>query len=605
VLRNNEQGQQTAQIDAESRTTRFEYDALGRRTKRILPLNQFETYAYDVAGRMTNRTDFNGRTTTFIHDVMNRLVAKVPDASFTAPAIQFGYNELGLRTNMVDASGVTTYRYDERNRLIEKSTPQGTLVYAYNAHGQVTNIASLNANGVRLGYSYDALNRLSEVHDLHAGSTTYGYDAVGNLQGYLYPNGVSTGYEYNQLNRLTNMTVAAGITPLARYSYTLMASGHRTSAAETVQRDPLGQPTTLTRLYHYDRTYRLTNETIVQGSAGASPAPASASLAYSYDRVGNRLRLNSTHPGIVSQMFDYDANDRLTSDTYDDNGNTVAATMRHPESGLSYPVSDAYDFENRLIRRTEAGKTVTIVYDGDGNRVKKTVTTSTNTVTTWFLVDTVNPTGYAQVLEEVTQLTPHTSPLTTRVYSYGHDLISQQQLVGNAWELHFYCYDGHGNTRFLTDANGFVTDTYDYDASGNLIARTGSTANHYLFTGEQFDPDLGLYFLRARYQNTQTGRFGTSDSWEGTPMIPQSFHKYAYVHDNPVMHDDPSGMCIPWLNGIYLHERIELDFANGVTRFGNISIAKSCCWESGCSSYGACCRNGNRVVTAYAVVPES
>jgi RHS repeat-associated protein len=527
----NEQGQQTAQIDAEGRATRYEYDALGRRTKRTLPLNQFETYAYDLAGRLTNRTDFNGRTTTFIHDVMNRLVAKVPDASFTAPAIQFSYNELGLRTNMVDASGVTTYRYDERNRLVEKATPQGTLVYAYNAHGQVTNIASLNANGVRLGYSYDALNRLSEVHDLHAGSTTYGYDAVGNLQGYLYPNGVSTGYEYNQLNRLTNMTVAAGITPLARYSYTLMASGHRTSAAETVQRDPLGQPTTLTRLYHYDRTYRLSNETI-GGTSYTSPA----TLDYTYDKVGNRLRLNSTQPGIVSQMFDYDANDRLTSDTCDDNGNTLVS----PSFGMAQP--DQYDFENRLVRRTEAGKTVMIVYDGDGNRAKKIVTTSTNTVTTWYLVDTVNLTGYAQVLEELSTLNSQPSTLAvTRTYSYGHDLISQQQFTGSGWQLSFFGYDGHGNTRFLTDANGFVTDTYDYDAFGNLIARIGSTANNYLFTGEQYDPDLGLYFLRARYQNTQTGRFWTMDEWEGKNCDPISLHKYLYTGDDPVNFIDPTG----------------------------------------------------------------
>jgi YD repeat-containing protein len=49
-------------------------------------------------------------------------MAKVPDVAFVAPLIQFGYNELGLRTNMADASGVTTYRYDNRNRLIEKAT---------------------------------------------------------------------------------------------------------------------------------------------------------------------------------------------------------------------------------------------------------------------------------------------------------------------------------------------------------------------------------------------------------------------------------------------------------------------------------------------------
>src|SRR2546423_582732 len=97
---------------------------------------------------------------------------------------------------------------------------------------------------------------------------------------------------------------------------------------------------------------------------------------------------------------------------------------------------DQYDFENRLVRRTQNGKTVSIDYDGDGNRVKKTASTSTNTVTTWFLVDMVNPTGYAQVLEEITTDTANpqlATPQVARVYSYGHDLISQDQVSGNTW----------------------------------------------------------------------------------------------------------------------------------------------------------------------------
>ncbi len=529
----NEQGQQVAQIDAESRTTRFEYDALGRRVKRALPLNQFETYAYDVAGRMTHRTDFNGRTTTFIHDVMNRLVEKRPDAAFAAAPVQFGYNELGLRTNMVDASGVTTFEYDNRNRLVRKATPEGTLTYSYNANGQVTNITSLNANGVVLNYAYDALNRLGDVLDPHAGHTTYTYDDVGNLRGFTYPNGVNHFYEYSALNRLTNLNVSAGLTPIANYAYALAPSGHRTGAVESRVSNPLNpQVTTLTRLYQYDRTYRLTNETI-GGTSYATPS----TLDYSYDRVGNRRQLVSTEPGIVSTLSTYDDNDRLNTSAAEqshNNGNTLTAP------GFGMTQADQYDYENRLVRRTENGKTVTIVYDGDGQRVKKTVTTATNTVTTRFLVDTVNPTGYAQVLEEHVSLNAQPSTLN-RVYSYGHDLISQDRVDGPGWTVSFYGYDGHGNTRFLTDANASVTDTYDYDAFGNLIARTGSTPNLYLFTGEQYDPDLGLYLLRARYQNTQTGRFWTMDGFEGFPGDPETLHKYLYCSNEPVSCVDPSG----------------------------------------------------------------
>jgi YD repeat-containing protein len=127
-------------------------------------------------------------------------------------------------------------------------------------------------------------------------------------------------------------------------------------------------------------------------------------------------------------MFDYDSNDRLLSDTCDNNENTLTS----PSFAMSQP--DQYDLENRLIRRAKNGKTVTIVYDGDGNRVKKTVATSTNILTTRFLVDMMNPTGYAQVLEEITttqttQDSPHRKSRALTVTA--HDLISQHQFVAN------------------------------------------------------------------------------------------------------------------------------------------------------------------------------
>ena len=85
------------------------------------------------------------------------------------------------------------------------------------------------------------------------------------------------------------------------------------------------------------------------------------------------------------------------------------------------------------------------------------------------------------------------------------------------------------------------TDTYDYDAFGNLIHQTGTTPNNYLFAGEQFDPDLGLYYNRARYLNVTTGRFWIMDTLEGTEFDPASLHKYLYVDNDPVNMGDSSG----------------------------------------------------------------
>jgi RHS repeat-associated protein len=65
-------------------------------------------------------------------------------------------------------------------------------------------------------------------------------------------------------------------------------------------------------------------------------------------------------------------------------------------------------------------------------------------------------------------------------------------------------------------------------------------ASH-LFTGEQWDADLGMYFLRARYLNPDTGRFHTRDTYEGNNGEPLSLHKYLYANGNPVGYIDPSG----------------------------------------------------------------
>jgi RHS repeat-associated protein len=178
------------------------------------------------------------------------------------------------------------------------------------------------------------------------------------------------------------------------------------------------------------------------------------------------------------------------------------------------------------------GGAVLLGYNGDGARVKKTV----GGTTTFYLVDDRNLTGYAEVVEEHQSVNGGAATLTA-VYTHGLDLIAQRR----SGSVRYFSYDGHGSTRLLTDASGAVTDTYLYDAYGTLLASTGSTPNNYLYCGEQFDPDLGMYYLRARFYQPQTGRFWTMDSWEGTQTDPLSLHKYLYAHNNPVMMVDPSG----------------------------------------------------------------
>jgi len=144
------------------------------------------------------------------------------------------------------------------------------------------------------------------------------------------------------------------------------------------------------------------------------------------------------------------------------------------------------------------------------------------------------------VLEEHQSLNSQPATLN-RVYTYGHMLISQDRLDGATWRTSFYGYDGHNNVRYLTDLNGQITDSYDYEAFGSLIAQSGTTPNTHLFTGEEFDSDLGLYYLRARYYNPANGTFNQRDTFAGNNFDPQSLHKYTYAHSDPVNGLDPSG----------------------------------------------------------------
>ena len=76
-------------------------------------------------------------------------------------------------------------------------------------------------------------------------------------------------------------------------------------------------------------------------------------------------------------------------------------------------------------------------------------------------------------------------------------------------------YDEQLSTRQLSDATGQVTDDYTYDTFGQLLSRSGFTENNYFYTGEQYAPNCGFYYLRARYYNASIGRFHTMDTWPG------------------------------------------------------------------------------------------
>jgi RHS repeat-associated protein len=531
-------GERISQTDAKGNVTTFAYDKVGHTISRELPGGQTETFTYDAAGNQLTHTDFNGKTTSYTYDTLNRSLTEVPDASFGAPTVKFTYTGTGKRASMSDVSGSTTYTYDQLDRLTTKAAPAGTLTYTHDAFG---NLLSIEVGGsASATYTYDADERLETASGPATGSTSYGYDAVGNLDTVTYPNGVSHSYSYDELNRLTNVAVNKS-GALASYAYTLEPAGHHTSVIELSGRKAV---------YTYDNIYRLMSETVSGATAGPNGA-----VTYTYDAVGNRTQTTSTLAGVTAGSFSYNSDDRLSTDTYDANGNTTA----------SGSVTYTYDFENHL---TQSSTGVTVVYDGDGNRVSKTV----GGVTTTFLVDDQNPTGYVQVIRATS------SNGNTDNYVYGLERVSQVAFIDSSSTTltSYYVYDGQGSVRALTNASGTVTDTYDYDAFGNLLHSTGTTPNNYLYVGEELDPDLHFYYLRARYLNAPTGRFLTVDPYLGDLTDPISLHRYLYAGADPVNNHDPNGEQFDMISisiSIDIDVDIEATYNQNLITFG-ITAAK-------------------------------
>ncbi len=199
--------------------------------------------------------------------------------------------------------------------------------------------------------------------------------------------------------------------------------------------------------------------------------------------------------------------------------------------------------------------------------------------TTWHLTDKNRP--YAQVLTETDAAT---GALRVR-YTYGDDLISQTRPDpadphANPPATRYYLYDGQMSTRQLTDAAPgaatAVTDTYTYDAYGNLLAETGETLNAYRYTGEQFDAAIGQYYLRARYYDQAAGRFSSRDSFGGRSYDPISLHRYAYAYLNPANLCDPSGRDVNWnLVGLLLIVALFAFLGNLVQSWYKTSQSKS------------------------------
>jgi len=100
----------------------------------------------------------------------------------------------------------------------------------------------------------------------------------------------------------------------------------------------------------------------------------------------------------------------------------------------------------------------------------------------------------------------------------------------------YYHTDGLGFIVRITDINGNVVNSYDYDDHGNIISQTENITNDYTYTGKERDKDSGLYYYGARYYDPEIGRWLTKD------IIPE-INRYLYVLNNPIYFVDIFGLA--------------------------------------------------------------
>jgi RHS repeat-associated protein len=547
----NEQGQLVYQEDANDHRTYYEYDSLGRRSSVKLPVDILmpngelsrSRITYDAVGNLQTMTDFNGRTTTYIYDDQNRLTEKqFQDGS----KVQYGYTLHGLQDTVTfrDSAGLVTsfydYDYDVRDRLTKRTDSIGgtsrAIEYGYDIASNQTSVTT--ASGTTT-YTYDERNRLDVTRFNGAIVADYDYDAASRLTKTTFGNGTEEIRVYDTLNRLKELTSQRGTIVLSKYIYTLDKVGNRKTAMETVN----GQNRSLA--YTYDDLYRLTGESITDGVNG------NRTSNYTYDFVGNRQ--TKTINGVTT-TYAYDGNDRLRTEKvgsnvtatydYDNNGSTTQKV----ENGVT--TTYVWNDEKRLVSATVSTTQVEYVYNDQGIRVSA----KQNGVETRYLLDE----GIvANVWEEYAP-----NGTVQASYVYGNDLITQTQ----AGQTSYYLVDGLGSTRLLADTQGQVLNTYGYEAFGQTVSQSGSADNKYQYVGEQFDAALGDYYLRQRFYDMSSGRFGRMDTWKGSRDNPITLHKYIYGNNNPVTFVDPTGfMSVP----------PQLDRGNEV----NVEIGKDFIWH--------------------------
>ncbi len=581
----------TVMTDANNAVTRYAYDALNRLT--VITYTAEATtvkYAYDKVGNRVAMTDSTG-VTTYVYDSLYQLV------TVTAPysgSVGYRYDSVGNRTRLIYPDGKTiTYTYDALNRLNTVTDwASKTTRYAYDAGGRP--LTTTLPNGITTTYRYDRAGWL--VNLAHTGrwslsAYTYTLDATGNriaVTEYVLP---PTPFNYLPIMLKDSsgggaMTMPQGVPSSvpAPFSSPLPAPAPQTFTS------PLPPPSGTTSNGASRSSPVLPDISLLllapllivvivhrrKGRRWSEPA-ATVLLAVTVVIIGMTLSGGGATPAVAIP-----APRPFLSPQSPPPGCTPPTA---PITGTRV-ISYTYDPLGRLSQVAQSdGMCYQYKYDPVGNRTAMTTTTSTTTYAydaanrltsvggqtyTWDNAGNLTNNGkFTFTYNTAGQMTRAQGITATQVYTYNGDglLISRNtakyvydqaaglpQLLSDGskwyvpgvgqWDGKEWLYelpDGLGSVRQLADAQGYIAQRYEYGPFGEMLASEGKRANSLRYTGEPWDSDVGLLYLRARWYDPSVGRFTTRDPFRGFAALPQSQNPYVYVYNNPINLTDPSG----------------------------------------------------------------
>ncbi len=529
----NEFDQCLTAVDERGNTHQWHYTAEGQLDYTIDREDNYTWYGYDNLWRRIWVTDGRGsgpqdaaHTSRMYYDADDRLKrTESPPVGDPSHLIvqEFGYDEVGNRTSVIDGNGhETEFNYDGNNNLRFTYQPLGrTTEYQYDELNRRVKV--IDALYHATDYNYDDADRLTERTDAEDNKWRYTHDDHGNVLTASQPSdsdptgGITATYEYDALHRRTSVTNE--LSHVSCTEYDKLGRVTRTI-------DATDQPTN----YEYDGLGRLT---AVEDALGGR-------TEYTYDDVGNLLQILDANGHMISQR-EYDKLNRLTR-AEDGNGNYY--TYGYDAVGNQTWVRDAnaqpdgplttltYDAVNRRTAMNyQDGTWVTFSYDDNGNRERMTESVDPG-IPSLFGYDALNRLtssvdrygmrvdyGYDTVGRRTRLVYPGLHPGDPgNELTYGYDAANRLTSITDwADRTTQYTYDGL-LVETVTFPNSAV-ETRDYDDAGRLIDLT---------TTRDTETVVGFNWTRAA-----TGEPLTATETNTLPtVIPIRVVSYEYDDDN-------------------------------------------------------------------------